>query len=177
MQAGQLNTRIVLERGTETQSASGMNSVAWSVLSRVWASKRVVGGSEKQQAAQTQAAQSYKIQIRRYEGLKAGDRVLLPVAWTLLNGAITANTTSIVVDDAAGTSGSLPTIVQCESELMTMTGGHAGTTWTVARASDSTTGAIHADNTVVAVMEVLEIRDVTEVDMAWQILTCSARAD
>ena len=177
MRAGKLNKKIVLERSTETQAASGRHTETWAVLARVWAAVTPLTGGERKQAEQVQSDATRRVEIRRYEGLTPKDRALLPVACTLLNGARTAGQTSIVVDDVAGVSGTQAVYAQCETELMLITAGHGTTTLTVTRGADGTTPASHADNTPFVILAVLEIREIQEPAPARQLLLCSSRAD
>jgi Tfp pilus assembly protein PilX len=69
-----------------------------------------------------------------------------PGANTTLSGAITASATTMTVASASGfpTSGTYP--IRVDDEQMTVTAGAGGTTWTITRGVNGTTGASHAAN-------------------------------
>ena len=71
-------------------------------------------------------------------------------AITSLTASITAGQTTITVASNSGFPQSGQFRIVVDAEIMLVTAGYAGLTWTVVRASESTTGATHANNAVVA---------------------------
>lgn len=70
-------------------------------------------------------------------------------ATTTLNGSITAVATTITVTSATGFPSSGQYRITINDEIMLVTAGHGTTSWTVTRAQEGTTGAVHSSGAAV----------------------------
>ena len=64
MQAGRLDRRIVIENFTEAQDAAGQEIKTWATFATVWAERRDVRGTERNQSAQKLATRTAIFRIR-----------------------------------------------------------------------------------------------------------------
>ena len=85
MRAGRLRHRLMIQQGTESRTATGDVSVAWSTYLTVWGSLTPLRGHERTEAQQMSAKIEYRATIRYPAGytvtpkmrLKLGDRYFL----------------------------------------------------------------------------------------------------
>lgn len=79
MQAGRLDRRLTLQRGTTTSDAAGTPVTTWTDLATVWASYMPVSDAEKVAAAEVSATISARFRIRygsTWADLSPADRVV-----------------------------------------------------------------------------------------------------
>ena len=165
--------RCILEKATETQSASGEVTRSWSVFATPWADFQPVGAREVFRAQQISADATYKAMILFRKNTTSKMRLLVPQQWTTLSAGINNSVTTIPV--TAALSGDLSSNYQIyiDTELMNVSGGHQTTSLTVTRGSDSTTKAEHSVSATVARMAVFNVesaRDLTGKRMELELL-------
>lgn len=164
IQAGAFRHRIIIQSLTDGSGVRGGITESWSEFATRWGSVSPLTGQERFAAQQIDAEVSSRIKLRYLEGVTPKMRVLVPKEHVLLNGAIDASQTTLVVDSASGFPTEGEYRIKIESEIINVTGGQGTTTWTVTRGVDGTTGATHADNKDVQRMGVYDIRAVLNID-------------
>lgn len=76
MRAGQLDTRVIIQRSFKIVDEWGEDDVAWSDLATVYADVRQTTGREFLAAAMQQAQKRVVFYIRWFEGVTPLDRIL-----------------------------------------------------------------------------------------------------
>lgn len=147
--AGKMRHRAIIMRDTgATDTDSGDHIPAWTVDTTVWAELSPADPtSEEMQMDVPRAGQMWRMKTRYRPGNASNRRVLWKREDTLLNGAINASVTSIVMDAALKFDGCAGDLLLVGSELMQVVGTETTNTVTVKRGARGTTAATHADNT------------------------------
>lgn len=177
--AGDLRDRVILQALSTTVDSHGEEDVfdenAWSNVATLWAAVSPQTGTEGKEGEQVQAEITHKVRLRYRKGVQPEMRVLYRKFHTLINGAINASVTTVVVDDAIPMPLRNNFLILCESELMEVTAGHGTTSLTVTRGANGTTAATHADNLSVFFMGVLGIEGAPDVDNLREALELSCK--
>ncbi len=159
-----MRDRLIIQKPTETQDTMGEPDVAWSEHEQVWAGLVEGGGSESEQRDGAMVGRRSLWRTRHRPGFTEKMRLLERVEATTLDGSITDSATTITVTSASGFPLEGEFRIQLENELLLVTAGWGTTSWTVTRGLDGTSGASHADDTVLHRMSVVDIERVTDPD-------------
>lgn len=76
MRAGKLRRRLIIQRGIETQGATGEMATIWATFATVWGSVEPLRGREFWAAKELQAQVSTRIRIRYLAGVTAKMQVV-----------------------------------------------------------------------------------------------------
>lgn len=165
-QAGELRDRVALLSVSNSPDSLGHAVQSFSLLAWVWAAVHPVGAYEPVQAGMLFAACERVLRCRWRGDVRSEQRALVTRAATSLTAGVDADDTSIAVasNAAAGPAGHGDFYVAVESELMRVSAGHAGLTWTVTRGALGSTAAAHSSGAAVMVMELCEINGVVDVE-------------
>ena len=157
MRAGHLRHRIIQQTPTDAIDTHGALVRTWAQAAEIWASVRPLRASERIKAGQQELETGHIVKAR-YRAVQSTDRFLVPMQKTTLNGAIaTTDGTSITITSAAGFPADKDFRIRIDSEIMKITAGQGTASWTVTRAMDGTSGAMHADAATVEHMAALNI--------------------
>ena len=78
MHAGKLRTRVIIQKPSESQSASGEVTTTWATLAASWANIEPVSGRELLAADQMQATSRVRVRMRYLPGLTNECRIYWP---------------------------------------------------------------------------------------------------
>lgn len=174
MRSGALRSRVIVEKLTETRDDVGDPVPSWSNYATRWAAVVPQSSAEVFRSRQDVSSTALVATLRLLPGVAARHRVL----WrkgeqTQVLGLMTAAATTMYVDDYTEFPGS-PFLIQLDSEILKVTAGFGTTTWTVSRAQNGTTAAIHGTDTLVHLLTVLDIEGVQH-DIRETHLLCTER--
>jgi hypothetical protein len=134
---------------------------AWTEYARPWLETEPQPGREPFAADQVRAQLVHRVRLRFVDGVTPRMRLLLPREHTTLAAAIADGTaTAMTVSSAAAFPQEREFRVLIEDEVLLVKAGQGGTTWTVERGADGTTGAAHASGSDVRRLVVLDIDSV-----------------
>lgn len=172
MKAGDLDTRVVLQRATEARDSFGDPIATWTELSSVWANVDWTSGNEGKGGDREYPEIPVRLEVRRSTetmSLREKDRALVPLGATKLRVSLSSTTgTTMVVD----TPGVFPPeggfCVRADTELMLVSSGAGSTSspYVVARGSYGTTAARHEAGRAVLHMVPLDIVSTAHVTRA-----------
>ena len=146
-------------------AASGESTDTWSTEATVYARVEPVSARESEEMRQVAPDITHTVTMR-HRNMSSERRLLIKKEHTTLNGAINDSVTSIVVDVSFGISTSTLYRILIGSEIMQVTAGAGGLTWTVTRGIDGTSAASHSDEDVVTHLAVLDIQGIINIDEA-----------
>lgn len=156
MRAGWLRHRLIVQKVAETRDGTGFPAQAWTQFAEVWGAVNPMRGREMVEARQVHERVDTVIKLRYVEGLTSKHRILHADRFQVLAAAIaTTGATTITVTSAWPAAG--PFRIEIDSEIMEVTAGSSGTSWTVVRGKDGTTAATHANGAAVRRLRVFEI--------------------
>lgn len=147
MKAGALRTNVLIQVATETQTASGATTRAWTVLGREYASVSGVSGREALTEAQKGSETTHKIIMRFKDGISSRVRILVPEQYAMLSTDCSAVATSLVLSHAVAVDKTTPYTLLLDGEnyeLVRVTANYNAATVTVTRGIDGTTGRVHS---------------------------------
>ena len=166
IRSGLLKHRVIIQSVSESfATASGESTDTWSTEATVSAQWQPAAARESEEMRQVAPDITHTITMR-HRNMSGERRLLLKKEHTTLNGAINDSVTSVVVDASFGISTSTLYRILIGSEIMQVTAGADGLTWTATRGIDGTSAASHADEDVVTHLAVLDIQGIINIDEA-----------
>jgi head-tail adaptor len=155
---------LIVQQSAETQDGTGFPVPAWTAFARVRGEVKPMRPRELVEARKVATADhDTVIRVRYLAGLDSRMRVLHAARFGALAAAVgSAGATSIVVAEAWPHGERFR--IEVGTEIMEVTAGSDGTTWTVTRGVDGTTATTHADGAQVRLLRVYEIEGVRDAD-------------
>lgn len=157
MRAGELRDRLIIEKRTDTRSDAGDPVPSWSEYAKRWCRVIPQSGTEVYRNRQEEQTYSHRVEMRYLPGVRTKWRGLWRAGQQTTTTALsTASGTTLYVS-SADEFPAAPFLAQIDSEIIKVTAGFGTTTWTVTRAQDGTTGAVHNSGAGVDLLTVLDI--------------------
>lgn len=175
MRAGWLRHRLIVQKVSESRDGTGFAAQSWSQFAEVWGAVNPMRGREIVEARQVHERVDTLIKLRYLEGLTSKHRILHADRFQALAAAV-ANTSVTTITVAGAWPAQGPFRIEVDSEIMLVTAGSSGTSWTVERGVDGTTAATHALGAQVRRLRIFEIesaQDLHERHREWEVLAVS----
>ena len=155
---GAYTRRVIVQKPTESIGDSGGLTRSWTQHAVLWMAKEEAQGSESFVAESDQATETARFRTHYTAGLSPKMRLLVPGETTTLSSALSLGGRLVQVASADGFPLEGDYRARIASELVNVTDGQGGTTWTVSRGVDGTTAATATVGTDITHMEIYDIQ-------------------